>query len=68
MDEERRRRHIQSGGRAFLPLSRMRHIRWEESVSRSRLKRDGVLDPKITHHNCSCGFIECQGVPFVRAV
>ncbi len=41
MDYERHSRHINEGGRVFLPQSRMRHIRWEESVVRAHAKRTG---------------------------
>ena len=61
----RQRRHIQNGGRAFLPQDRMRHIRWEEAVARSEAKRTGNTDPSIRHFDCHCGSIECLGVPTI---
>jgi len=63
MSDERRRRHIQDGGRAFLPQSRMRQIRWEEAVTLSRAKREGKPVSSLRHFDCHCGSIECLGVP-----
>jgi len=64
MNIDARRKHIIDGGRAMLPASRMRHIRWEEAVLRSRAKRDGDKDPLIRHTDCHCGSIECLGQPY----
>jgi hypothetical protein len=58
--------HIDTMGRAFLPASRMAHIRWEESVARAQAKREGIVDPVVTHLDCHCGSIECLGVPVAR--
>lgn len=60
---DRRHVHLDRGGEAFIPPDRMARIRWEESVLRARLKREGVADPTITHGTCHCGSIECVGVP-----
>lgn len=60
---DRRRVHLDRVGEAFIPPDRMARIRWEESVLRARLKREGVADPTITHGTCHCGSIECVGVP-----
>ena len=60
----RKQRHIDRGERAFLPASRMRAIRWEESIARARARRDGVGDHKVIHVVFHCG-IECMGVPLV---
>lgn len=60
---ERRDRHIQRGGRAFLPLSRMRQIRWEEAVLNAQSRRKDEEKPTILHFNCGCGLIEHQGIP-----
>jgi hypothetical protein len=58
---------MDKGGRLFIPQSRMRHIRWEESVARARAKRDGNTDPVILHTTCHCGSVECLGTPFARS-
>lgn len=63
----RRRVHIDRVGKAFLPPERMAQIRWEESVLRGRLKREGVTDPVIRHGTCHCGSIACVGVPHADA-
>ena len=73
MDIKRQRRHMMNGdGRVFIPLWRMRQIKWEEAVVRSRHSRElanktsrNVPDEDITirHMNCGCGSMECQGVP-----
>ena len=72
MSEERIRTHIKlTDGKVFLPQSRMRQIRWEEAVLRSRIKREVITDtrfyyegpPTINHWNCLCGSIECLGNP-----
>lgn len=65
----RKRQHIQNThGKVFLPQSRMREIRWEESVRYSQLKREG--DDKeqycIERFDCSCGYIGCLGQPIIR--
>ncbi len=41
----------------------MAAIRWEESVLRSRLAREGVCHPTILHRTCHCGAIGCVAVP-----
>ncbi len=62
--DHRRRAHIDRGGQAFLPQSRMRHIRWEEAVLNSTLQREGrVAAVRVIHHDCHCGSIECLGTP-----
>jgi hypothetical protein len=63
----RLRKHINSGNRAFLPLSRMRRIRFEESVQYSIARRNGRKD-KLTcvHFDCSCGSINCLANPIVQ--
>jgi hypothetical protein len=64
VNDDRRRLHIGKFGRVFLPQSRMRHVRWEEAVLRSRAKRAGVPDPVIHHTDCHCGSVECLAVPW----
>jgi hypothetical protein len=64
--DRRRGDHIGRGGRAYLPNSRMRHIRREEDVARSRARREGKEDVTFRHWNCSCGSIECQGTPVAQ--
>lgn len=59
----RLRRHLYRGDRVFIPVDRMARIRWEESVLRGRLARDGAGDPAVTHGTCHCGSVECVGVP-----
>lgn len=61
----RRRAHIDRGERAFLPLDRMRAIRWEESVAHAEARRAGLREHMLRHHNCHCGSIACLGVPIV---
>lgn len=63
LPDERRRAHIDRGERAFLPLTRMREIRWEECVARSLARREGLADHALVHHDCHCGSIGCLGVP-----
>jgi hypothetical protein len=65
MDFERKRRHISDHwGKAFIPHSRMRHIRREESVLQSRARREGNPNPVIRHDGfCCCGSIECVAQP-----
>lgn len=63
--DARRRAHIDRGERAFLPLVRMRQIRWEESVAHSQARRRGLEEYKLEHGDCHCGSIECLGVPRV---
>lgn len=61
--------HInKTGGKVFIPLDRMRHIRWEEAVNRAILKREGYVSDngskiEFEHWHCSCGSIECLGNP-----
>ncbi len=43
-----------------MPLSRMRHIRWEEAVVRSHARREKI-PVEIRHFDCHCGSIECLG-------
>lgn len=62
----RRARHLDEGGRVFMPLSRMCAIRWEEAVERSRLRRDGLTLHTVIHGTCHCGSIDCVGVPWVQ--
>ncbi len=59
----RRARFIDQGGDAFLPEARMREIRWEEAVIRSRLKREGrtVASFRHVHFHCPSGC--CLGTP-----
>lgn len=63
----RLRKHIISGNRVFIPLSRMRKIRFEESVKYSIARRAGRKD-KLTcsHFDCSCGSIDCLANPIVQ--
>ena len=56
-------RHINDGGRVFLPQSRMRHIRWEESLMHAYAKRKGASVTSFRHLDCHCGSVECLGVP-----
>jgi hypothetical protein len=62
---ERRRLHIDRGDRAFLPLSRMRRIRWEEACARSYAKRNRIGAYCIEHVVFHCG-IECMGIPVIK--
>jgi hypothetical protein len=60
----RRDRFIDNGGDAFLPLSRIREIRWEEAVIRSRLAREGGggdVTFRHVHFHCRSGC--CLGMP-----
>lgn len=66
MNETQKRRHIRNGGRALLPQWRMRQIRWEEALLRSKLKRQGIVDIIINHTNCHCGILDCLGIPFIK--
>jgi hypothetical protein len=63
---ERKRAHIDRGERAFLPLGRMREVRWEESVARSEANRAGLTEYTLVHGDCHCGSISCLCVPMVR--
>ena len=63
---ERKRAHIDRCERAFLPLWRMREVRWEESVARSEAKRAGLTEYRIEHGDCHCGSISCLCTPLVR--
>ncbi len=47
----------------FIPPDRMARIRWEESVLRSRLAREGHPDVTLHHGTCHCGSLECVGMP-----
>jgi len=54
----RRDRFIDNGGDAFLPLSRIREIRWEEAVIRSRIAREGGggdVTFRHVHFHCRSG-------------
>jgi hypothetical protein len=66
MNVERRRAHIKKFGRAFLPEERMRHIRWEEAVLRSRVRRKGGAPFAVAHTSCLCGSVECLAIPYAR--
>lgn len=59
----RRARFIDQGGDAFLPDTRMREIRWEEAVIRSKLKREGrsAITFRHVHFHCPSGC--CLGTP-----
>lgn len=59
----RRARFIDRGGDAFLPQSRMRAIRWEEAVIRSRLKRAGKVGVTFRHVHFHCPSGCCLGTP-----
>lgn len=59
----RRARFIDAGGDAFLPASRMREIRWEEAVIRSRLKREGHTRVTFRHVHFHCPSGCCLGTP-----
>jgi hypothetical protein len=54
---------IKDVGRVFIPQARIREIRYEEAVLRSRKKRMGEDDISIVHHTCRCGVLGCVGVP-----
>ncbi len=60
---ERKKNHICDGDSAYIPLRRMREIRWEESVVNSQLKRLNPNDYQINHITCHCGSISCLGTP-----
>ena len=54
----------ESGRGVFIPQWRMRQIRWEDSLVNSQRRRLGLS--KETGHDrmtCSCGSMECVGVP-----
>jgi hypothetical protein len=59
----RRARFIDRGGDAFMPQSRMREIRWEEAVIRSRVAREGGGDVTIRHVHFHCPSGCCLGTP-----
>lgn len=59
----RRDRFIDQGGDAFLPDSRMREIRWEEAVIRSRIKREGGGEVTFRHVHFHCPSGCCLGTP-----
>jgi hypothetical protein len=67
LENNRRRCHIVSGNRVFLPLSRMRRIRWEEAVEYSNARREGRKD-KLTcsHWDCHCGSVNCLANPMIQ--
>lgn len=58
-----RQRHQDQGGRLFIPASRIRQIRWEESVARSAYRREGLPDGQIEHITCHCGSVDCLANP-----
>lgn len=60
---DRQRVHLDRGGGVFIPLDRMARIRWEESVLRAKLAREGHTAVTFQHGTCHCGSIECVGVP-----
>jgi hypothetical protein len=60
----RREKHIQGGGKVFLPQRRMRQIRFEEAVLSSQVKREG-LTGQLHHMDCSCGAITCKATPYL---
>lgn len=60
----RRARFIDQGGDAFLPQSRMREIRWEEAVIRSRLRREGMTGITFRHVRFPCPQGCCLGTAF----
>jgi hypothetical protein len=62
---ERKRAHLQRGDRVFLPLWRMRRVRWEESVARSQATRQGFTEIQVRHSDCHCGSVDCLCVPLV---
>ena len=64
--ETRRNRFIDRGGDAFMPLSRMREIRWEEAVIRSILRREGHTAVWFRHVHCHCPSGCCLGTPCAR--
>lgn len=51
----------------FISQRRMREIRWEESVLRGRLAREGDAGATVTHSTCHCGSVGCVGVPIALA-
>jgi hypothetical protein len=61
----RRFHHIDEGGSAFLPMSRMREIRWEEAVIRSIERRAGHVGIWFRHVHFHCGTGCCLGTPVV---
>ncbi len=62
----RKSRHISNGGRAFIPLGRIRRIKWEGAVMRSIAKRRGIVNPSLQHSTCHCGSIECLSIPYIH--
>jgi hypothetical protein len=61
--QSRRYRHISRGDNAFMPLSRMQEIRWEEAVIRSIERRDGHDELWFRHVHFHCGSGGCLGTP-----
>jgi hypothetical protein len=59
----RRAHFIDQGGDAFLPQERMREIRWEEAVVRSKLKREGRSAITFHHVHFHCPSGCCLGTP-----
>lgn len=62
----RRARFIDRGGDAFMPLSRMQEVRWEEAVIRSVLRREGVGEVWFQHVHFHCPSGCCLGTPVAR--
>ena len=61
---DRQAQHIHRGQGIFIPLWRMRKIKFEEAVVRSRAKREGISDPIIQHFTCCCGSLDCIAEPY----
>lgn len=61
---KRRESEVDRGdSRKFMPTARMRAIRWEEAVLRSKCRRAGIVAPVVAHFTCGCGSVSCLGIP-----
>jgi hypothetical protein len=61
--DTRRNRFIDRGGNAFMPMSRMREIRWEEAKIRSIVRRGGGGEVWFRHVHFHCPSGCCLGTP-----
>lgn len=59
----RREKFIDNGGNVFMPLSKMREIRYDEAVIRSILRRKGQVDVTFSHVHFHCPSGCCLGTP-----